>query len=317
MNESTLSPQVRPLYLVPQLNLSRSTAFRMRMLSICALLAIIQSSLSDNFASLFIALSACGAAFLTELLLFYRTKRAAVIRDGSSLVTALVLSLLLPNTINPVYAAIGTFFAIAIVKHSFGGLGANWLNPAVGGWLFVRFSWPQLFAPLVPAARAGESFFDGGLRSVLNALGAALPQGYIDFFFNARAGMIVDRGVLGFMVGLILLCSTQACRAWLSVTYLAMFALFIRVLSSMDVLLGLLSGGTLAAAFLLTVDPGTAAKSQAGAVVLALLAGAAAGIFRYAGGEAYGVVYAAALVNVLVPLVRSIESKYSAKRRCP
>jgi electron transport complex protein RnfD len=116
----------------------------MWLLNICVFAVILQSSLTDGFHSLYTALATLAAALGTEFLINMR-KKTMTLLDGSAAATALILTLLLPNTLPPLIPALGAAFAIAVVKHSFGGLGSNWLNPALGGWLFIRFSFGFLY----------------------------------------------------------------------------------------------------------------------------------------------------------------------------
>jgi electron transport complex protein RnfD len=111
----------------------------MCLVSVCAGLGVFQSSLTDSFASLRLALAAVLAAVAAEWICNLKSG-SRTLRDGSAVASAMVFSLLLPNTLSPFYAVMGALFAIIVVKHSFGGLGSNWMNPALGGWLFVRFS---------------------------------------------------------------------------------------------------------------------------------------------------------------------------------
>ncbi|MDR2110614.1 MAG: RnfABCDGE type electron transport complex subunit D [Spirochaetaceae bacterium] len=335
------------IYQKPQVNLAYSAAGRMWLVSFCAAMAIIQSSLTDGFASLLTAFAAAAAAVLTELSLTFKKGR---IRDGSAVTSALILVLLLPNTIHPVFAALGAVFAMAVVKHGFGGLGANWLNPALGGWLFIRFSWPGAFnrslegSPLAVLSESlGRGFsdpqgsplailkisgwsggsFDGTFTSILNKLffftgGVELPGGYIAFFNPAGAGIIADRGLFCLLLGTIVITAFRIGRFYVPLVYLGVYALLIRLLGALplggtpgngDMLFGLLSGGTLAAAFLLAADPATGPKSAAGALISAALAGAGTFIFRYQGLEPYGAFFAIALLNALAPLIRGLESR--------
>jgi electron transport complex protein RnfD len=143
----------------PQVNLARSSSTRMWLVSICAGLTILQSAMTDAFASLFIALAAVTGALLTEFLIDDLSMRrfireggrpqdgqSGAYRDGSAIASALVLTLLLPNTIHPLFAFLGAVFAMLVLKHSFGGLGTNWVNPALGTWLFIRVGWPGAFS---------------------------------------------------------------------------------------------------------------------------------------------------------------------------
>ncbi|MDR2519074.1 MAG: RnfABCDGE type electron transport complex subunit D [Spirochaetaceae bacterium] len=250
----------------PQINLSNPTAARMWLVSLCAALAVLQSSLSDSFASLIVAFSAVVAAIVTESLIYFRTERSGTIKDGSAVTSALVLTLLLPNQIHPVYAALGAAFAMTVVKHSFGGLGANWMNPALGGWLFIRFSWPEVFhkaleksplalllegmkqgledpegsplgiLKLIEAAREApqDPFLNGLLSSFLNGglfsfTALEFPESYIELFNASAPGIIADRGILALLLGTVILTAAQTRRSWVPAAYLGVYLLLVRI----------------------------------------------------------------------------------------
>jgi electron transport complex protein RnfD len=340
----------------PQVNLSRPTAGRMYLVCVCAGLGIVQSALTDTFRSLAVALCAAAAALLTELLIGGFNRQYRMIRDGSAAATALILTLLLPNRIHPALAILGAVFAVAVVKHSFGGLGSNWLNPALGGWFFIRLSWPGVFgrslagSPLIiiletlgggvsnpqgspmgflKISGAGNSalsasFLDNTVRSVLNntvfsITGAELPSGYIDLLFSRAPGIIADRGLMALLLGTIIITASQVSRAWIPAVYLFCYGLLVRIFGALpfggvvgegDVLFGFFTGGTMAAAFLLAADPATGPKSRAGILAAGMLAALFSWIFRYQGFETYGAFFAVALVNVLTPLIRTLEERF-------
>jgi electron transport complex protein RnfD len=345
-----------PLEQKPQVNISRPTAERMWLICLCAGLGIIQSGLSDSGASLIVALTALAAAVLTELLITYKTSGFEKIKDGSAAASALVFSLLLPNQIHPVYAGLGAVFAMGVVKHSFGGLGSNWVNPGLGGWLFIRFSWPSFFEQALegsPLRILGESLakgfsnpqgspadilktsgmdqfsgalqsLDGTIRAFLNTrifsvTGAELPPGYIDLLVSRTPGIIADRGLLALLLGTIIITVSRSGRAWISAVYLGVFGLLVRIFGALpyggpfgggDILFGLFSGGTFAAAFLLAADPATGAKSPAGAAGLAVFGALLSWFFRYQGLDPNGAFLAIVLVNAFTPLIRHFEVRY-------
>ena len=317
----------------PQINLARSTASRMWLVNLCAFMAIVQSSLSDSYSSLFVALGAVSAAVLTEFLLFGRNEK--MILNGSAVATALILTLLLPNRISPIYSAAGAFFGIAIIKKSFGGLGANWLNPAAGGWLFVRFSWPAVFTNALsgsPLSSLGNGvissningFFaaptpmDGILnsffnRTIFSLLGVELPAGYMDLFASRFPGIIADRGVFALLLGTLIIIASQVNRSWIPLVYLAVFGILVRFFGGQDgamygdILFALCTGGTLVAAFFLAADPATGAKSRRGIFFATAAAGGISFVFRFFGNEPYGVVFAAVFINAMLPVIRVFE----------
>ena len=343
MGENYYDTLQSPLFQKPQINLARSTALRMWLVNICAFMTILQSSLSDSFSSLLVALSAVSAAVLTEFLILHRSSRAKAVKNGSAIASALILTLLLPNQINPVYAALGTIFAIAVIKHSFGGLGSNWLNPAAGGWLFIRLSWPASFNSALENSLLSSSintgsmggFFsapthlDSVLRSFLNdtvfsLTKVELPGGYMDLFASRFPGIIADRGVFALLIGTIILIAFKVNRSWIPLLYLAVFAILVRFAGALpgggefwngDVFFALCSGGTLTAAFFLASDPSTGAKSNYCIALAAIAGGGIAFLFRFYGDEPYGAVFAAVLINALLPLVRIVENRRLYERQ--
>jgi len=312
------------LKLNTQVNLARPTAVRMWLVFSCAFLAVIQSAIGDAGASFAVAIAALVSAVLTELLMTSTVHGLGKIQDGSAAASAMVLTLLLPNYIHPVYAALGAAFAMVVVKHSFGGLGSNWMNPALGGWLFIRFSWPQAFASaldgsaeyLPQAASATEQIIRGFLnRVVFTFFGAELPVGYIDLFSLQSPGIIADRAVLTLVFAVAVIAAFEISRSWLSVLYLAVFGFLIRMAGDSnawwngDVILAFLSGGTLVAAFILVVDPSSGAKSVPGNIIIVILAAILSMAFRVFASAFYGCFYAVALVNALTPFLCSLERR--------
>jgi electron transport complex protein RnfD len=317
----------------------------MWLVSLCAGLTILQSALTDAFASLFIALAAVAGALLTEFLIddismrrFIREGgrpkegQSGAYRDGSAIASALVLTLLLPNTIHPLFAFLGAVFAMLVLKHSFGGLGTNWVNPALGAWLFIRLGWPNAFSValkdsflgggvgILDAAFFGQNALDVYWTSLLNrtvfsVTASELPGGYIGLLTYSGPGIIADRGLFGLLVGTIIITAGQVSRFWIPLAYLTVYGILVRAFGggsfgSGDILFGLFSGGTLVAAFILAADPSTGPKSSPGLLIAALLGGALSFTLRYLGFEPYGAFFAVALLNALSPLFRSVETRF-------
>ena len=310
------------LTLNTQVNLARPTATRMWLVFCCAFVAAVQSAVGDGGASFAIAMAALVSAVLTELLMTSTVHGLEKIKDGSAAASALVLTLLLPNQIHPVYAALGAAFAMVVVKHSFGGLGSNWMNPALGGWLFIRCSWPQAFARALDESTAflpqGGSAADQMISDFLNKivfrfLGAQLPAGYIDLFSLQSPGIIADRAVLTLVLASAVIAAFEISRSWLSLLYLVIFGFLVRMAGDSgswwngDVILAFFSGGTLVTAFILVVDPSSGAKSVLGNVVVVILAAVLSLAFRVFASAFYGCFFAVALVNALTPLLCKIE----------
>ena len=299
----------------PQVNLARPTAARMWLISLCAFLAVIQSSLGDYFSSLILAVCVVAAAVLTEFFfLYFKSGKASALKDGSAVASALILTLLLPNHISPFFAVAGAIFGMAVVKHSFGGLGSNWLNPAAGAWLFIRFSWPASFTDTLEASPL--SFLAERFTGAASNHANDYSGGIIDFLASSFPGIIADRGGLALLVGTVIIMASRINRFWIPLVYLAVFGVLVRLAASLpgegelwtgDVLFAISSGGTLAAAFFLSGDPVTGAKSNGGILLATVAAGALAFFFRFYGAEPHGAFFAVVFVNAMLPLVRVFE----------
>ena len=312
----------------PQINVSYPSTGRMWLVCLCAFLCVLQSALSDGGKTLAAAITALITALLTEFLLTFRKNGINKIMDGSAAATAMILALLLPNQIHPVYVFFGTAFAIAVIKYSFGGLGSNWLNPALGGWLFIRFSWPSVFTQAGSSSvsqmifSANTSALDSSVTDFLNstvfsAAGVHLPSGYIDLLSFNGPGLITDRGLLALLIGTIIITAIGINRGWIPLVFLAVYGFLIRFagdtsgeLWNGDILYGIFSGGTIAAAFILAAEPASAAKLKPGILFTVVLGAVLSWFFRYKCLEYSGCFIALALVNCLTPFVRIIEERF-------
>jgi len=320
-----------------QVSLSCSTPVRMWLVSLAAFLVILQSGFTDSFRSLGLAFAVVLSALLTEFLFLYKSGKTAMLKDGSVVASALVFTILLPNLISPVYAVIGIIFAVAVIKHCFGGLGSNWLNPAAGGWLLIRIAWPAsldraLEAPSGLMAQSG--FLETQVRPFLNDtvfsfFKTEIPSAYLDLLASGNPGIIADRGILALLLGSILIIGFRACRTWVPVIWIAVFVFLAHLAGSVpsgvlaadntqltgDVFTALCTGGTLAAAFILSADPATSAKSVVCAAGAAVAGGFLAWFFRFPGGETYGAIISVIIINALLPVFRTIENYWLYERR--
>jgi electron transport complex protein RnfD len=296
----------------------------------CAFLCVLQSAASDGGKSFIVSLTALLSALTIELLLTWKKSGFMKIIDGSAAATAMTLSLLLPNEINPLYAALGAAFAITVVKYSFGGLGSNWLNPALGGWLFMRFSWPGGFTKAMEGYRASitelaaiqPSALDNSVTAFLNktvfsATSSHLPSGYIDLFFSTPPGFIADRGLFALLIGTVVITAVGISRSWGPPLFLFVFSFLTRLagdkageLWNGDMLYGIFTGGTIAAAFILAAEPASGAQYKPGILFTVITGAVFSWVFRYRCLDYSGCFIALALVNCLTPLVRYFELKF-------
>jgi len=311
--------------LKPQINLSCPSDARMWLIFGCAFLCVLQSAIEDGGRSFILAFTAFFSSLLVELLLTWRNSGLEKIKDGSTAATAMLLCLLLPNQIHPVYAALGVIFAVVVVKYSFGGLGSNWLNPALAGWLFIRFSWPYAFANAlknssgsiselsITSGTMGNNITGFLNNSILSIAGVQLPSGYIDLFFNNEPGIIADRGIFFLLAGTVVITASGINRGWIPLVFLAVYGFLVRLAGNSelfwegDMLYGFFSGGIIASAFILAAEPASGAKLKPGILLAVVISAVLSWFLRYKCTEFYGCFFALAIVNCITPLIRHAE----------
>ncbi len=124
----------------PHLHEGSSTAKLMISVTLCLLPAGAWSVFIFGIYSLYVVLASIAASMLTEFVIT-RLQGRFTLNDGSALVTGLLVGYNMPPSVPLYIPVLGSVFAIAVVKMTFGGLGGNWMNPALAGRVFVMFSW--------------------------------------------------------------------------------------------------------------------------------------------------------------------------------
>jgi len=243
-----------------------------------------------------------GTAVLTEFLC-RKIRRKPFTMDGSAVITGLLLALTLPPLIPPWMAALGAFFAIAVVKELFGGLGHNIFNPALAGRAFLQVSFPIPMATWV--APTGFS-----LDAVTSAspLSEALPQSVGDWYFyrdlllGNTSGSIGETMALAIIAGGLLLIALRIIDWRTPFSYIVTVAVLCLVLGQ-DVIFHLLSGGLMLGAFFMATDYVTAPLTRRGRVIFGLGAGILTVLIRLYGGMPEGVCFSILIMNALTPLI--------------
>jgi len=209
----------------------------------------------------------------------------AVLRDGSAAVTGLLIGMLMPPAVPLYVPAAASAFGIIVVKQSFGGLGRNWMNPALGGVVFALFSWADAATRWLPArgtpagtaaaplaalrsALAGGAQPTGGVLSalgargypwssldgrvvswvnvhVLSAVGLSLPGGVFDLLVGNIPGRIGDVSVPLLMLGAAFLLARRVIRWQVPVAYLASFLVAAQVFGGLPMGRGWFAGAAL------------------------------------------------------------------------
>ncbi len=226
--------------------------------------------------------------------------QSMTIADLSAVVTGLLLALNLPVTMPLWMAALGGIFAILVVKMLFGGLGQNFMNPALAARCFLLISFPSAMMAFDCDAYTGAT--------PLAALKAGEQVNVLDMFLGRTGGTIGETSMLALLVGACLLILLGVIDLRIPGSYIVTFGLFVVLfgghgLDPAYLSAQLFGGGLMLGAFFMATDYVTRPITIKGQYVFGVFLGLLTGIFRVFGSGAEGVSYAIILGNILVPLI--------------
>lgn len=276
-------------------------------------------------------LAGIAAAVATEYGIQRWRGKDITVEDGSAFLTGLLLAMNVPATIPWHMTVTGAVVAVAVAKHTMGGLGYNIFNPALIGRAFMLASWPVAMTtwPSVPAARV-DSVTSATPLGILKLQGydklvesfGSHSDMYWALFTGLRGGSagetsaillllgglyLIYRGYINWQVPFAMI-GTLGALSWIFGGQAGLF--------SGDPLLHILSGGLILGAFFMATDMVTIPITLKGQIIFAAGAGALVVLIRLAGGYPEGVCYAILLMNAVTPLIdRLIKPvKYGARR---
>ncbi|MGI5838158.1 MAG: RnfABCDGE type electron transport complex subunit D [bacterium] len=286
-----------------------------------------------GFAAITVMMTSVLTAVATEAIIQKLRGMPITINDGSAVITGLLLSFTLPPGFPLLLTALGAVFAIAIVKHTFGGLGHNVFNPALAAWVFLAVSWPEEAAAFIwPEKLAWAAKAAGGFDAATTATPRALEKAgaiaanfnlfsgsglisnlsmYADLFVGRVAGSLGETSALAILIGGAYLLLT--CRKYVGWRVTASFIGTVAVLAWLlggpgelatgDPIYAVLSGGVLLGAFFYATDIVTSPVTHRGQLIAGIGCGILTFVIRAYGKWPEGVVFAILIMNALTPLI--------------
>ena len=279
-------------------------------------LSLLPSGIAGVYIYGFIALYKIIFAVLTALaaemaILFLMKKDVKTVYDGSAVLTGLLLAYNLPPQVPVWMTIVGSFFAIAIGKQAFGGLGHNIFNPALVGRAFLMVSWPvymttwqnprwqvDAVTTATPLALYKEKQFD-----LLGNIS------YMDLFVGNRGGCIGEVCIIALLLGALYLFITKIISWHIPITYIMTVALASWIFNGKgslftgDVLFFTLTGGLVLGAFFMATDYVTSPLCRKGKICFGIGCGILTYIIRKFTGYPEGASYAILIMNAFVPLI--------------
>ena len=252
-----------------------------------------------------------GAAIVTEWLYSVVTRTRNTTVDGSAIVTGLLLAMTLPHTVPYWQAALGSVFAILVVKCLCGGLGQNIFNPALAARAFLMLIFPVGLTRYVG--------IDGitAATPLHHMVMPALPKERVmDMFLGNCPGSIGEISALALLIGGAYLLYRNVISVRIPAAYLGTVAVLTLVFHKADapvlwMLYSLFSGGVMLGAIFMATDYATSPATPVGQVIYGIGCGVLTVVFRYYGLFPEGVTYAILIMNAFVWFI----DRHTAMRR--
>ncbi len=288
----------------PHIRSKDTTAHIMQYVVIALLPATAFGVYNFGLHALLVILTTVAATVLTEYLYDKCMKKKNSISDFSAVVTGLLLALNLPPQAPLWLGIIGGIFAIIVVKMLFGGLGQNFMNPALGARCFLIISFTSIMTNFDCDAYTGAT----PLAVIKSGEGSVE---LLDMVIGRISGTIGETSMIALLIGEVFLLVMGVIDLRIPGSYIISFALFVLLFSGhgfdMEYLVSQLAGGGLMlGAFFMATDYVTRPITKTGQYIFGIFLGVMTGIFRLFGPSAEGVSYAIILGNLLVPLIERV-----------
>lgn len=308
----------------PHVRSTTSTQSIMQDVAIALIPTSIYGVYNFGFKALLMLLVCIGMSVLTEYVYEKLMKKPVTISDYTAFVTGLLLALNMPVKAPLWMGALGSVFAILFVKMLFGGVGQNFMNPALAARCFLLISFAGQMSNFTVKQVSDEVqgfayYMKNGAISIEGVTGAT-PLGLIkagekveilEMLLGNRGGTIGETSIIAILIGAIYLFAKKVITWRIPITYIVTFAVFVLIFGGKgfdaNFLLGhLFGGGLMLGAFFMATDYVTSPVTLRGQVIFGIALGLLTGIFRIFGSTQEGVSYAIIFCNMLVPLIEKI-----------
>lgn len=278
----------------PHIRSKNTTQLIMLDVIIALIPALVAAVYVFGMRALSLTLVTVAACVFAEFATQKAMKRPVRVRDLSCVVTGMLLAFNLPSTFPYWMAIFGGIFAIVVVKEFFGGIGNNFVNPALAARAMLLASWP---------GEMGKFVF-------MDQVGAATPLSgkpfsMMSLFLGNIPGVMGEVSKLAILLGAAYLLFKKVIHIKMPAIYIVTCAVLFMLLGydMEDTLMQLLSGGLMLGAFFMLTDYSSSPTTDRAQIVYAAGAGLLTVIIRVYGGYPEGVSYAILLMNVVTPLL--------------
>ena len=287
---------------------SKDTTERIMLYVIIALLPTTLFGIYNfGYRALILILVTIASCVASEWIFNKIVHKKQTINDLSAVVTGLLLALNLPATLPWWEAVLGGVFAIVVVKCMFGGLGQNFMNPALGARCFLLIAFAANMTNFTIDSYTGAT--------PLAAMRNGDPVNTMDMLIGRTAGTIGETSAIAILIGAIFLILMGVIDLRIPASYIITFIVFMLLFSGHGadwtyITAQLCGGGLMLGAFFMATDYVTSPITPMGQIIFGICCGIFTGLFRCFGANAEGVSFAIILSNILVPMIE----KYTVPR---
>ena len=303
----------------PHVRARMTTAKIMQLVVIALLPAALMGIYNHGLKALAVLVVSTGSAALAEWLYDHFMHKKNTVKDFSAVVTGLLIGLNMPAGIPLWIPVLGSIFAIIVVKQLFGGLGQNFMNPALAGRCFLMISFAGKMTNFA-VSKSSHAVVDAVTQAT--PLAALKSQGFIEgtsipvknLFLGNIQGTIGETSALAILIGAVILLAFKIIDLKVPLTYIGSFAIFVIFYmlgtgKGFDVnylFSHIFGGGLMLGAWFMATDYVTTPITPKGQLVYGCCLGIVTAVFRLFGGSAEGVSYAIIFCNLLVPLIEKV-----------
>ena len=292
----------------PHIRSSQNVQSIMRDVLIALIPAAIASVYFFGMQAVLLILGTVLACVLAEYIWNKVAKKENTLNDLSAVVTGVLLAFNLSPNMPLWMAVIGGAFAIIIVKQLFGGLGHNFVNPALAARAFLMASWPvQMTNWKIPGIDAVSSATPLALIKSGSEATGQLP-GLVDLFIGNVGGCLGETSALALLLGAAYLLIKRVITLETPVAFIGTVGLMTWIFGGAEFFTGdfiyhILAGGLMLGAFFMATDYTTSPVTFRGRIIMRVGCGLLTSVIRLFGGYPEGVSYSILLMNLVVPLI--------------
>lgn len=292
----------------PHITDKRTTRSIMADVIIALVPAMIASIILFGFRALLVLIVTVAACVIGEYVTRRILKRPNSLGDLTAVITGVLLALNLPASLPLWMAAVGGLIAIIVVKQLFGGVGYNFVNPAIAGRIVLLVSFSQYMSNWTePLAWLGGTTADTVSAATPLAImeaGGDLPS-LLDMFLGIRAGSMGETSILALIIGGIYLCIRRVITPVIPVCFIGA-TVILTTIGGGNPLYEFMSGGLVLGAIFMATDYTTSPMNVKGQIVFGIGCGVITAVIRLFASLPEGVSYSILLMNILVPHIENI-----------